>query len=212
MGKDNYIITISRGYGSGGKHVAQKLSQKLNIPLLDRELLKMASVASGINEEMFDLADEKVRKKLFFSYSGKLYEGGLLPPEDSKFTSDQNLFNYQAEVMRTMSNDKSFIVLGRAGFYVLRNIYNVFSFNIQAPFEDCVESVMEREGLSMKEAVKKVRSVNKYRDEYVKTYTGLEWWDSTYMDFVLNSSRIGRDACVDFIIHYIEEKLGRSLV
>lgn len=207
----NYVIAISRSYGSGGKYIGTKLAESLKIPLIDRELLKMASIESGISEEKFNLADERIRKKLFDNYSRKLYQGGLLTPENSKFTSDINLFNYQAKVLLNMCRKESFIVLGRAGFYVLRNMPNVVSVNVQAPFEDCVESVMEREGLSMKDAMKKIKSVNKYRDEYLKAYTGLEWYDMTYFDLALNSARLGRDHCVEIIKDFTEKKLKMLL-
>ncbi|MDO4553880.1 MAG: cytidylate kinase-like family protein [Lachnospiraceae bacterium] len=208
---DNYVIAISRGYGSGGKYIATKLAEKLKIPLLDRELLKMASMESGISEEIFNLSDEKIRKKLFTNYSRKLYQGGVLSPEDSRFTSDINLFNYQAKVLLNMSRKESFVVLGRAGFYILRNMPNVISINVQAPMEDCVESVMNREGLSMKDAAKKVKSINRYRDDYIKAYTGLPWWDMSYYDLALNTSRLDRDQCVDMITDFAGRKLGIQL-
>ena len=46
------VITIARYYGSGGRIVGKMLSQDLNIPLYDREILQLASDDSGISEEM----------------------------------------------------------------------------------------------------------------------------------------------------------------
>ena len=43
----NYVITIARGYGSGGRAIGQMLAKELNIPFYDRELLKLASDASA---------------------------------------------------------------------------------------------------------------------------------------------------------------------
>ena len=47
---DNYIITIARSFGSGGKEIASLLSEKLGIPWYERQILTMASQASGIDE------------------------------------------------------------------------------------------------------------------------------------------------------------------
>ena len=47
---DNYIITVARSFGSGGKEVAALLSEKLGIPCYERQILTMASQASGIDE------------------------------------------------------------------------------------------------------------------------------------------------------------------
>ena len=48
----NMIITVSRQYGSGGKTIAAMLAQKLGINCYSREILKMASEDSGINERL----------------------------------------------------------------------------------------------------------------------------------------------------------------
>ena len=34
---DHYVITIARGYGSGGKTIGKMLSEKLDIPFYDSE-------------------------------------------------------------------------------------------------------------------------------------------------------------------------------
>ena len=47
---DHTIITISRQYGSGGREVCKILSQKLNIPYFDREVLLDAAKKMGIHE------------------------------------------------------------------------------------------------------------------------------------------------------------------
>ena len=58
----NRIITIARQYGSGGKTVGQMLAKDLGIDCYDREILRMASDDSGINERLFGMSDEKIRK------------------------------------------------------------------------------------------------------------------------------------------------------
>ena len=53
------IITIARQYGSGGHEVGERLAEKLNVPLLDKQLIAMAAKKSGLSEEVFEKADEK---------------------------------------------------------------------------------------------------------------------------------------------------------
>ena len=47
------VITIARSYGSGGRTLGKLLAEELGIPCYDRELLKLASEKSGINEALF---------------------------------------------------------------------------------------------------------------------------------------------------------------
>ena len=44
MGKDKYIITIDRLYGSGGRIMGKKLSKELGIPFYDEEILKIKNL------------------------------------------------------------------------------------------------------------------------------------------------------------------------
>ena len=55
------VITIARSYGSGGRTLGKKLAEELGIHCYDRELIRMASDESGINEALFGEADEKPR-------------------------------------------------------------------------------------------------------------------------------------------------------
>lgn len=59
------IITIARKMGSGGKTIGKMLSQELGIKYYDRELIKLASDESGINERFFGLVDEKIKSGFF---------------------------------------------------------------------------------------------------------------------------------------------------
>ena len=45
-----YVITIARGFGSGGKEIAVKLGERLGIPVYEQQLPRMASEMSGISE------------------------------------------------------------------------------------------------------------------------------------------------------------------
>ncbi|MEG0951681.1 MAG: cytidylate kinase family protein, partial [Niameybacter sp.] len=49
----NFVMTIARGYGSGGRTIGKMLAADLNIPYYDRNLLRLASDDSGINEQLF---------------------------------------------------------------------------------------------------------------------------------------------------------------
>ena len=64
---DNYVITIGRELGSGGKHIVENKAKQLNIPIYDMRLLDMAAQESGFNKEIFQKADEISDKSLLAS-------------------------------------------------------------------------------------------------------------------------------------------------
>ena len=66
------IITVGRQYGSGGREVAKKLAEIMNVSFYDKELLAEASKDSGICQEVMETFDEKQGKRGFFSMMGNL--------------------------------------------------------------------------------------------------------------------------------------------
>ena len=77
MGK--LIVTIARQYGSGGKTIGQMLAENLGVNCYNREILRMASDDSGIKEELFNQADEKLRNNPLFGNSTRIYEHAYVP-------------------------------------------------------------------------------------------------------------------------------------
>ena len=57
----NIVITMARQYGSGGKTIGAMLAKELGINCYSREILRMASEESGINERLFGMSDEKMK-------------------------------------------------------------------------------------------------------------------------------------------------------
>ena len=115
---NNVVITIARQYGSGGRTIGEMLAKKLNVHYYDKELMKLASDDSGINEALFVNADEKVKSTKLFHIAKKEYHGELIPPESDDFTSTDNLFNYQAKIIRDLAKEESCVIIGRCGLCV----------------------------------------------------------------------------------------------
>ncbi|NLI21334.1 MAG: cytidylate kinase-like family protein [Clostridiales bacterium] len=208
---DHFVITIARGFGSGGKQIGLKIAGDLGIKLMDKELLQLASIDSGINEELFALADEKLNRKLLMQIPDREHYGNVLTPENRKFVSDMNLFNYQVKILRMLAQTESFIVMGKAANYVLRDLPNVVTVSVQAPMADCVKAIVARSGMTDAEAARVIRRTDKYRSDYHKYYTGENWRDAVHYDLCLNSARLGRDVCAEIIKSAVTSKLGIKL-
>ena len=156
----NYIITVARGMGSGGSHVARKLSNTLGISYYDSEILEMASELSGINVSFFYEANEKINKgQLKIRNSKGVYTGNHYQPSDAMYLSNENLFNYQAEVIKKLAleDKKSCIIIGKAANYIIGSLKNVVTVNIQANESVCIKNIMQRLCTDEEDARKKIR-------------------------------------------------------
>ena len=163
MAADHFVITIARGYGSGGRTMGKLLAKELGIGYYDRELLRLASDKSGINESLFEKADEKIKKSLLFKIARKEYKGEIIPPDNENFVSNDNLFNYQAKVIKELANRESCVIVGRCADYILRDRDNVVKLFIHASLEDCVARLEDMYSLPKDELEKKIKETDKRR-------------------------------------------------
>ena len=198
------VITIARQYGSGGRTVGEMLSKDMGIHYYDKELIKLASEESGINERLFVNADEKIKMTKLFKLVKNIYTGQLIPPESDDFVSDKNLFNYQAKVIKNLAEEESCVIVGRCADYVLKDYDNVLSVFVHAPKDYCMEQAAKKVSMPSKELEKYIAKIDKRRADYYKFYTGREWTDARNYDLCLDSSKLGFERCVEEIKAYIK--------
>lgn len=211
---DNFVITIARGFGSGGKQIGLALSKQLGIPCYESQILSMASNYSGINKDLFFQVDEKLRgyhliKRLMKSAN----KDDIVEPTDKSFISDVNLYNIQAKIIKELAKQQSCIIIGKCANHLLRDYENTVSVYIEAPRAFCVKNVIERLGVTEEEAHRMIYQTDRYRADYYKYYTGGETWKNPVLyDMTLNSDRMGMDKCTELIIQYLKIKLGEDIL
>ena len=201
------VITIARGFGSGGRTIGKMLAKRLDCDCYDNDLIKLASEESGINLELFGKADEKVKTSLFKRYN-RSYGEYVLSPDSADFVSDDNLFNYQAKIIRDIADKKNCIIIGRCGDFILRNNPDVLRLFIYADEKTCVKNVVDLYGMMPSEAKKTIDKIDKSRAAYYKYYTDKNWYDVSNYDLCINTSDIGFEGAVDVIVDYIKRVRG----
>lgn len=185
------------------------LAKELGIKCYDKEIIRMASDESGINEELFLKADEKLKRR-FFRKPVQIYNGQLFSPESEEFVSNDNLFNYQAKIMKELAEKESCIFIGRAADFILKDYPNITRIFVYADEDFCLERSKEHLGMmdNDREVKKFMEKTNKYRGDYYKYYTGKDWNDSRNYDLCLNSGVLGFDKTVEEIKAYLTVRFG----
>ena len=201
MGK--LIVTIARQYGSGGKTIGQMLAENLGVNCYNREILRMASDDSGIKEELFNQADEKLRNNPLFGNSTRIYKGGLIQPDHGGFVSADNLFNYQAKVIRELAEEESCIIIGRCANYIYRDDKDCVSVYLHADREIRCERLQKRDQISEKEALKNIQEVDEKRAAFQEQCTSTRWGDGNEYDLCIDTGKIGIENAVEMILEYI---------
>ena len=135
---------------------------------------------------------------------GGVYKGELLDPDDHDFTSDRNLFNYQAKIIKQLADREPAVIVGRCADYILRDRKDVLKVFIYSDMETAVKNIVDLYGVSVKEAVKIIEKTDKERSDYYRHYTGRDWTNAKNYNLCLDTSDMSYDKCVDIIKGYIK--------
>jgi cytidylate kinase len=196
------IITLGRRIGAGGLEIAHTLAKRLDIKVYDKELIEIAARESGLAPDVFEKRDEvpasKSRFARFFGLRSSNYADQGYAQDNA--ISEEGLFKTQSDIIRQLADNGSGIFVGRCADYVLRDRPGMLSVFITADKEDRIARIVEKKGMSEKEAEKYIDHGERRRTSYYNYYTFKEWGDSASYDLCLNSSRFGIEGCVDFII------------
>ena len=204
---ENFVITIARQYGSGGRTVGKMLAEKLGVSFYDKQIIQMASDESGIDVKLFGQVEEGSSVKACLFNKTGLFKGDLIAPDQKGFVSDENIFNYQAKIATDLAEKESCVIVGKCADYVLKDRKNVVSIYIEAPRAFCLERTMQRMKVSADVAAATIENTDKYRADYYKYYTkGNYWTNPVNYDMTLNSEKVGIAGCVKMIEEYLVMK------
>ena len=187
------IVTISRGYGSGGEEVASELSKRLGVKLFDRELMDAIVASSKLNHALLKQLDESVKG---------MWDKHLLAMIAGRTDPYQEYFHTLVTIVLGSVHSGG-VMVGRGAHLILGP--RAFRVRIVGSHERCAERVASAEELPLDQALKRVSEVDAERDEYVRHMFGETVDDARSYDLVINSDDFG----VADIAIIIEEALAR---
>lgn len=179
---EKFVVTITRQFGSLGRPIARRLSELLEIEYYDRDIVEETARKMNKSVSVISQEEERMKSKYFFmSYPLGM---GAVPDQ-------RDIFQVQSEIINTLADTHSCIIVGRCSDYVLRNHKNAIHVYIYAPYEERVKNCVESLGMDRETAVKMIREVDRARETYHKYYAGYAPEDGKSKDIMMNSARLG---------------------
>ncbi len=223
------IITISRQFGTAGELVAKRVADKLGYKFIDKEIIHYISVLSGEDEETVLSFDEEkhsslkatvskffdlnVFKEMFGNKDEKEQFNEYIDLKDELFTDinnsysgfDSDLFKKTMEkIVLYLRKEGNVVLLGRGGQCLLQNDENSFHIRLYAPFEKRVKLLMEVEGISEKEAVSKIKEIDKRKSGFINHYFNKDIDDKHLYHMMINTEKYSLDEITDIIISSVK--------
>lgn len=206
----NYVITIGREFGSGGREIGRILAEKLNIKCYDKELLALSAKESGLSEELFKFNDEKPTNSFLYSLVMDTYSMGYSSSSYMDVPMNQKIFMAQYDCIKKLAEQESCIIVGRCADYALKDMPGLVSVFISADMDFKVKRVTEMYGCDEEKAKDIINKTNKKRASYYNFYSNKKWADSRSYDLCINSSAVGIENSVDLIIQFMNLKLNKK--
>ncbi|MEE0974161.1 MAG: cytidylate kinase-like family protein [Muribaculaceae bacterium] len=205
MDNQNFVITIGRQFGSGGRELGSKLAKELGIAYYDKELLEEAAKQAGISEDIIERSDERFPS--FFNAFIPVsigYNPAASYLSSSSTISADNLYKAQSDVIETIAQRHSCVIVGRSADYVLRNHPRLVSIFIHANMDDCIDRIMGRGDCKTREEARaKAEKTNKLRASYYNFYTDKTWGNAASYDLTINSSTMSMDKIVKIVADFV---------
>jgi cytidylate kinase len=184
------IITIAREYGSGGRLIAQKVAEKLNLVYYDNEIIDLAAKELGFDIETIRKAAQERSSSFIYTMSSSSFQ---LPLNDQVFATQSKIIRHLAK------EDKACIIVNGCADYVLEDFDDVLTVFIHAPFASRVKRVKEEYNEEFDNYEKQVKKMDKRRSNYYNYYTTNKWGQLKNFDLTVNSD-LGADVVADIIV------------
>lgn len=195
----DYIITIGRSYGAGGRSVGKEIARQLHIPYYDSELLEKAAESSGLSEKFLKSTDEKPVD------SSMLYRSVGFLSNDYSVIANQAL-QAQREIIEKVANEGPCVIVGRSADQVLMGKHKLFRVFISSQKENRIKRIMERDNLSAADANKKLTKVEKERSSYYNQRSKISWGSAEGYDLCVDTGWFGIDGASNLIVTTVTNK------
>ena len=207
---EQFVITINRELGSGGRTVGRLLAEKLGVPFYDKAVIK--ALQEKYHLTTAEIERMKGRKHSWWADVERILkiDGGMsmnyyLPSKTDApdlITTDE-MFKTETMILQDLAAEKSCVVAGRSGFHVFRDHPNHLSILIQASMAFRMKRVSRKQNITEEEARKIIEQVDKMRENYVKKYTGTSRYDTRNYQLVITADGKTEEEIADIIMKYL---------
>ena len=188
------VITIGCEYGSGGPEIGAVIAKALGIEYYDRDLVDQVVEQLGIEHDLVEKADTENNVKYRFETN-----------YGSRYANLTNRVIYtQFEVVQTFAEKTSCVIIGRCSDYILKERTDCLNVFIYAPEEVRVQSVMEQENISEKQAKEAIQYNDEMMHSRYKYMTGTYRGDRNNRHMLIDSSVLGWDKTAAYIMQMID--------
>ena len=201
-----FSITISRQLGSGGAFIGQQLAKELDIFYADREIIDRVARQYAVLEEDVVSNDEKIISFWESFLQFNTISTDLYVPPKLQAPTDRELFQVEADIIEHIVNERSAVIIGRCGAYILRDYPENVRIFLHGDIESRIKRIRSLYQVSKDTAGNMIEQSDIERARYCRIVTGKKWdWnDARNYDLSIDTSKLDIDKSTGLILDYLK--------
>lgn len=188
------VVTIGCEYGSGGPEIGKRLAESLGIEYYNRDLVDKVVDKIGVQRELVEQADTKSNVR--YEYDTKY------GPRYANLTN--RVIYTQFEVIQKLAEKSSCVFIGRCSDFALKDRKDCLNIFIYAPEEVRIQSVMEQNRISQKEAAELVKYNDAQLHSRYNYITGTDRGNRHNRHMLIDSSVLGWEKTAKYIEQLVD--------
>jgi CMP/dCMP kinase len=200
------FVTVSRQPGAGGIHFSHRLAERLNFEgegdwsAWEQELVDKVSAEHGIAKSLVEMIETRQHwflDDLLLSMSAS--EAGLR-------ADDLTAYKRVAATIHTLAVAGHVIVVGRGGRFVTDHLPGGVHLRLVAPLEKRIESMAQREHLTVQQAAEKIAQLDHSRATFYRRYWPGKSITPETFTLTLNAGEMSVDEMVESVLPIIRAR------
>jgi cytidylate kinase len=182
------VITISREPGALGEELAARVAGLLGFSLVDKA--RLAQLWSEIDLDQAKLArvDEEIP-----------FKDRVVDPET------EACVRLVPDLIAQLAEEHDLVIIGRGAQGLFRNRPGTLHVRLVAPLPFRVQQLQTHEGLSAREARRRIRDLETQRTHYLRFLYRLKWADPSLYDLTLRMDRLSIGQALNLIVAAVDE-------
>lgn len=189
-------IAVAREAGTPGTSLAREVGHRLSWPVYDHELVEHIAQEMGLRASLLESVDEKHVNWLLESIESLSGAQG---------TNQHTYVRRLVETMLALSTHGHCVIVGRGSAQILPSL-STLRVRLVAPLKDRIANVAKIQGLSQREAARRVAQIDQDRAAFVRDHFHHDVTDTRLYHLVLNTSSCSFEECAGLIVTAAQQK------
>jgi cytidylate kinase len=204
------VVTVTYELGSLGLDVGRGIAEKLGYRLVFSEILQEVAKRLGVPEWKIEEFNEfkYVSSKLtifdLFQIDRSFIDFGAFFGEKKRDITFEEFREALTKAVTSFAVSNNVVIVGHAAACILREYPGTLHIKVEAPFADRVKVYAEKAGISLSEAEKQLRKIDKKEKEFYRDMCDVDVTDISLFHLKLNTSKLPVKSAVEVAVKTFE--------